>query len=97
MVLGQLSYPPGLKLVDFDPFTGLSPPRDAGGAQRGNFAGNQINSLNSRPIRPFQRPETHGHVRSTSKDDIFRSYHLENSDTHQDIELKHGWARLALG
>ena len=29
--------------------------------------------------------------------DIFRSYHPEYSDTHQNIELKHGWAGLVLG
>ena len=28
---------------------------------------------------------------------IFRSYHREYSDTHQNIELKHGWAGLVLG
>ena len=28
---------------------------------------------------------------------IFRSYHPEYSDTHQNIELKHGWAGLVLG
>jgi len=29
--------------------------------------------------------------------DIFRSYLREYSDTHQNIELKHGWAGLVLG
>ena len=28
---------------------------------------------------------------------IFRSYLREYSDTHQNIELKHGWAGLVLG
>ena len=28
---------------------------------------------------------------------IFRSYHPEHSDTHQNIELKHDWAGLVLG
>ena len=28
---------------------------------------------------------------------IFRSYHREYSNTHQNIELKHGWAGLVLG
>ena len=28
--------------------------------------------------------------------DIFRSYHPEYSDTHQNIELKHGWAGFVL-
>ena len=51
-------------------------------------------------INPYVKnaPFNQGYFnRSHALADIFRSHHLEYSDTHQNIELKHGWAGLVLG
>ena len=53
-----------------------------------------------RYVRPISRDALLPHrvyILESPSSDIFRSYHPEYSDTHQNIELKHGWAGLVLG
>jgi hypothetical protein len=53
--------------------------------------------LQNQPIREGRIFQSGVFIPTHPNIGIFRSYHLEYSDTHQNIELKHGWAGLVLG
>ena len=96
MVLVQLSYPPGIKLVDFDPFPRFNP-RGVQAARSAIFGGaTQFNGCSynkSKFITHKSKPSNiyRGSCSSDRQRRDPRPYHLEHS------EFKHGWARLVLG